>query len=84
MLSLLLEQKIVVVANYPHDPSARLNQLHQLLDWCKEAAKEHAVAAKSVVMKYPNMAAISAKNMEIIPELYKEMFSTTPWEHSNP
>ena len=65
------------------NPVERMQQLKHILDLCRQAAKEHAIAAKTVIEHYPSYAVIHAQNAQVIPELYKEMFSSTPWEHLN-
>jgi len=58
-----------------------MRELTTALGYCQQAAKEHAAAAKIVIEKYPSYAASAAQQVEIIPQLYKEMFSNTPWKH---
>ncbi|KAF6040142.1 hypothetical protein EB796_001535 [Bugula neritina] len=63
------------------NPTKRMRELTTALGYCQQAAKEHAAAAKIVIEKYPSYAASAAQQVEIIPQLYKEMFSNTPWKH---
>ncbi|XP_067937169.1 peroxisome proliferator-activated receptor delta-like isoform X2 [Watersipora subatra] len=71
---------LILLTNATHpDPTQRLQELNSLLQILQKAAKEHAAAAKTVIEQYPQYAAAHAQSAQVIPALYREMFSSTPW-----
>ena len=59
-------------------------KLHEMIDMCKTAAAQHARAAISVTQKYPQYSAVHAKNRDVIPQLYRDLFGSAPPSLINP
>ena len=75
---------VICILETHENPEQRMVKLHEMIDMCKTAAAQHARAAISVTQKYPQYSAVHAKNRDVIPQLYRDLFGSAPPSLINP